>query len=317
MLNELRFVQGAVAKKDFIPAMTHFEIKDGEVRAYNGSLALCSPIPFDLECKPKAIPLVRAIGNCTETIQLSLTSAGRLRVQSGGFRAFIDCTDDLTPHVGPEGEDVELDGEALLRAFTTLSPFIGDDASRPWSNGVLLQGASAFATNNVTLVEYWAGTQWPRTVNVPRAAIKEALRIGEPPTRAQFAAASLTLHYENGRWLRTQLLEPAWPNTGALLDVPSTPQPLPDALFQALEAIAPFEDKLGRIYFRDGAVHTHAEEDLGAVYEVPGLVGGPIFNRGMLLSLRGAATTIDFGPYPKPAPFFGNQLRGLIIGMRG
>jgi len=44
MLKELRFVQGAVAKKDFVPAMTHFRIEKGTVRSFNGNLAICSPL---------------------------------------------------------------------------------------------------------------------------------------------------------------------------------------------------------------------------------------------------------------------------------
>ena len=73
MLNELKFVQGSVAKKDFLPALTHFAIADGKVRGYNGSIALCSPIPFDIVCNPKAEPLVRAIANCSDTVALALT----------------------------------------------------------------------------------------------------------------------------------------------------------------------------------------------------------------------------------------------------
>ena len=76
MLTSLKFVQGAVAKKDFLPALTHFVIENGTVRGYNGMLALCSPIPFDIACKPKAESLVKAIANCNETVTLSLTQRG-------------------------------------------------------------------------------------------------------------------------------------------------------------------------------------------------------------------------------------------------
>lgn len=88
MLKELKFVQGAVAKKDLLPAMTHFAIEGGHVRSYNGTLALSSPIPFDIDCKPKAGPLVQAIANCNDTVTLSMTPAGKLRIQSGKFWAF-------------------------------------------------------------------------------------------------------------------------------------------------------------------------------------------------------------------------------------
>ena len=54
MIRDLRFVKGAVARKDLVPGMTHFVIEQGTIRSYNGSLALCSQINLDLECKPNA-----------------------------------------------------------------------------------------------------------------------------------------------------------------------------------------------------------------------------------------------------------------------
>ena len=89
MLKELKFVQGAVAKKDFVPAMTHFRIGD-TVRSFNGNMAICSPIALDLECTPKAETLVRAISNCQEEVVLSMTAKGRLKVHSGSFNAYIE-----------------------------------------------------------------------------------------------------------------------------------------------------------------------------------------------------------------------------------
>ena len=146
MLKELKFVQGAVAKKEFIPAMTHFAIKNGRVRAYNGTLALCSPSPFDIDCKPKAIQLVQAISKCEDVVNLSMTPAGRLRIESGKFRAFVDCVDQETVHVMPQGQILPINGEELLKAFSTLSPFIGNDASRPWTNGILLRGCLLYTS---------------------------------------------------------------------------------------------------------------------------------------------------------------------------
>lgn len=48
MLKDLKFVQGAVAKKDLLPAMTHFRIENGHVRSFNGQMAISSPVAFDL-----------------------------------------------------------------------------------------------------------------------------------------------------------------------------------------------------------------------------------------------------------------------------
>ena len=317
MLKELKFVQGAVAKKDFLPAMTHFVIEDGRVRAYNGMIALSSPLPFDIDCKPKAEPLVKAISNCNETVTLSMTPAGKLRIQSGKFRAFVDCIEEETAHVTPEGQEVQLDGEAVLEALKVIHPFIGDDASRPWTNGVLLRGQSAFATNNVILVEYWVGAQFPFTVNVPRQAIREMLRINEPPTHAQVTDKSITFHYSDGRWVRAQLYESEWPDMAKVLDKQADATTVDQRIFEALTTIKPFADKMGRVFISDGTLSTSHDSNVeGASYEIPGLPFAGIYNIDMLNLLKGVAELADFTTYPQPCLFYGQKLRGAIIGMR-
>lgn len=316
MLKELKFVQGAVSKKDFIPAMTHFAIEAGTVRAYNGVIALGSPLPFDIDCKPKADALVKAIGNCGETIALAMTTSGRLKVSSGSFKAFIECVQEETPHVQPEGEPLELNGEAVLQAIKVISPFIGDDASRPWSNGVLLRDGSAFATNNVCLVQYWIGAELPATINIPRAAIKEMLRINEAPTHAQLAQNSITFHYADSRWVRTQLLESNWPDLSKVLDRTANVSPVSAELFTGLESLRPFADKLGRVYFKDGVLRTVADDGEGASYEMENFPYEGIYQIEMLRLLNGVALQVDFGAYPDPCVFYGDQLRGAIVGMR-
>lgn len=317
MLAALKFVQGAVAKKDFVPALTHFLIEKGSVRGFNGVMALCSPIPLDLECKPKADSIIRAIGNCEETVQLSMTPAGRLSVRSGAFKAFIDCVQGETPHPEPEGDSVSIDGAALLQAFKTLAPFIGDDAARPWANGVLLRGASAFATNNVTLVECWLGFTFPKEANVPRQAVREMLRINEAPVSAQMTNTSITFHYSEGRWVRTQLFSTEWPDLAKVLECKSSPVAMDNRLFIALEKIKTFTDKIGRVYIGNEQVATHPEENTeGAAYDVPGLRWEGIYQLDMLNRLQGVALSIDWSGFPGPCMFFGDRVRGAIIGMR-
>lgn len=319
MLKELKFVQGAVARKDFLPAMTHFRIESGHVRSFNGFMALSSPIPFDIDCTPKADVLIRAISNCNETITLSLTPAGKLRIQSGKFRAHVDLIDGPTPHVEPAGERVNFDGQVLLDAFKTIYGFIGDDASRPWTNGVLLKGQSAYATNNVCLVEYWLGVETPVVINIPAAAIKEMLRIDEPPTYAQMDRNSVTFHYTDGRWIRSQLLETNWPFElmTRVLDVRNhTATEIVPEMFEGLETIKGFTDDLGRVYIKDGVLRTHLEEELGANYTVDGLSINGLYQEKMLSLLKGVATHADFSRYPEPVLFFGERLRGAVIGMK-
>ncbi len=315
MLESLRFVQGSIAKKDLVPELMHFHIRNGTIRGYNGALGLCSPIDLDLDVCPKAVSLVKAIQTCKETIQLHMTPNGRLSVKSGKFKAFIDCIEGSFPEVEPEGEEVALNGN-MLAILKKLTPFIAEDASRPWARGILFKGQSAFATNNVILVEHWISTKFPVDINIPKSAVTEMIRIGEEPERMQVAENSVTFHFSGNRWLRTQTFPTAWPDLGAILDKGGSPVGVPDGLWDAIESLIPFVDDLGRIYLDNDKVSTGLEDNNGAVVEVPGLVATGCFNYEQLRRLPPVVEKIDFSAFPNPCLFYGDNLRGAIAGMR-
>lgn len=313
----LKFAQGAVSKKDFVPELTHFQIAHGRVTGFDGKMSLSAPIELDLDCCPKATPFVKAIEACTETAQLAMTTNGRLSVRSGKFRAFVECLPlETFPVVEPDGLPVAIDGN-LLPALRTLYEFTAEDASRPWAAGVLLDGESAFATNNVILVESWLGYHFPYRVNLPRFTIREMLRIGEEPTGMQLTAESVTLHYSGNRWLRSQLNSLEWPDIrGLLAKAPENPELVPDVpegLWEALTTLKPFVTELGQLFIGPDVVRTAVEE--GASVVVPGM---PVcsFNHKMLSMLEGVAHRADFAAWPNPVAFYGERLRGFIAGMK-
>lgn len=318
MLEQLKFVKGAVGKKDLVPALTHFLIQDGRITGYNGKMSLSSPIALDVDCCPKAVPLVRAIEACTDTAQLHMTPAGKLSIRSGSFRAHVDTvSSDDFPLVVPEGIPVVIDGQ-LLPALKTLYAFTSEDASRPWAAGVLLDGQSAYATNNVVFAEAWLGYHFPYRVNVPRATVKEMIRIGEEPVGLQLSAASITFHYEGERWLHSRLASNDWPDIQRLLSVipphRNQVQEVPPGLWEALETLAPFVDDLNQLFFNGVAVSTAPEE--GTSVDVALLPQAGRYNHKMLSLLAGVAERIGFDHYPAPVPWFGGYMRGLFMGMR-
>jgi hypothetical protein len=318
MLRELRFVQGAVAKKDLVPSMKHFCIEKGTIRAYNGSLGLCSPIALDIDCKPKARELVQAIAHCSEEypMTLSLLPNGKLRILNGPYKTTIECIDEETPHVHPAGEFVHFTGTPIRQALMAVEPFIGNDASRLWANGVLLSDKSCFATNNVCLVEYWIGTQLPFTINLPHDAVDEIIRIQDEPTHAQLTENSITFHYADGRWIRSGLYEKEQVSIfKKILEADSNPKPIAENFFHALQSIKPFVNKQNEVYFRNGAIWTsHDDEGSAASYELLDFQHKGCYALPMLELLKGTMHSIDLSLYPAACMFFGDNLRGAIIG---
>lgn len=319
MKEQLQFVRGAVAKKDFVPVLQSFRIRNSTVLGFNGELALCSPLACDLDVAPVASALVKALTACEGTVSLHYDAELRkLVVHSGKVGVFVPCLENADwPDIRPDGETLAL-GAPLLPALRSLQPFIGQDASRPWSRGVLLRGSSAFATNNVILAEAWVGAELARSVNIPENAVTELLRIGQEPERLLVTETSLCAMFPGGAWLRTQLLSADWPDVTAMLDSAqwdSLPA-LPAGLLEAVETLAPFVDDVGRLHFFDGFASTSAQPDKdGASAPAPCSAPG-CFHFSQLLALKGMATSVHFGAYPNPCPFTGEGLRGLFMGMR-
>jgi DNA polymerase III sliding clamp (beta) subunit (PCNA family) len=333
MLDSLKFVKGAVARKDPVPVLTHYRIKDGVIRGFNGLICMASPIALALDCQPKAQPFTEAIKICEEldsTPTFSMTATGRLTVKSGKFKVHIDCSPEEYPLNEPEGEPIKVE-PGLVEAFKTLAPMIGQDASRPWARGILLRDGSAFATNNVVIGEYWIGYKMPFDMNVPEECIKEVLRVRKDPSAISATARSITFHYDDGRWIKSQLLTTDWPNVGPVLNKPSNATPLPPDFFDILGRIAPYAGDARKVHIRGNTLSTHTEEGIGASSLVDddsdsssgaGL-GNGTYNIDLLRALDGLVAKIDFSLYPQPALFFGPDstagfpvLRGAVVGMK-
>jgi DNA polymerase III sliding clamp (beta) subunit (PCNA family) len=319
MLEQLKFVQGAIAKRDFIPALTHFYIHNGFIKGYNGQVALCAPIELDITASPLAAPFIKAIQCCDDVPALHLNDAGNLVVRAGKFRAVVPCTTEPFPDVAPEGYRIPLQGD-LLSTFKMLAPIILDDASRVMANSLLLRGQSAFATNNVILVERWMGSPFPIEVAIPRGAVLEIVRIGEEPIGLCVDKNSVTFIFTGNRWLRTQLYNSAWPDVTTLLNKESVTRIIPVDFFSALKKCEKFCDEHATVIINAGTISTHADANAGAQVTVTGDLpaANARFKIDQLKLLDGICEEIEFLSYPSACAFYARSklLRGVIMGCR-
>lgn len=76
----------------------------------------------------------------------------------------------------------------------------------------------------------------------------------------------------------------------------------------------PFTNKDGVAWFYNEKVSTSEDGSEGAEYEVADFPGFGIYNVDMFLLLKNLIKTIDLTLYPRPALFFGENLRGAIVG---
>ncbi len=322
MLAALKFVGGSLAKKELVAGLTHFKIAGGYIRGFNGSLGLCAPIALTLDCQPKGVPFTKAIQGCMDTVSLSLTPAGKLRVHSNKFKSLVECTpDEVIALLEPDGEICPINGEALLTALTTLQPFVGNNAAHPWSNAIKLDANYAYATNNTIIVQAYIGQDgFPFPINIPADVVKEMVRIKQPPVSVQTNGRTATFHYPDGRYIMGNLVAHTWPDFNKLLNVASNPSPINEEIFEALNVVKPFCDKGGAVFIEDGVIKTHLhDDDEGATYDLGNHTSRGAFQIDMLQSLQGVVETIDWSGFETNkcrCSFFGKSLRGMIVGRR-
>lgn len=318
MLSALKFCAWAIARKNFVESLTHFRISGGRIQSFNGSISLSSPIALTLECQPLGAQFLKTVASCKESIHMTLTAGGKLSVKSGNIRALIPCTDSLFPEIEPEGREIALE-PGLVAALAKLEPMIAEDASRPWARGILLDGPKAYATNNVVIAETALPQEFPIAVNIPHMAINELMRIKKDPSHMMLAENSVTFFYEDDRWMRTALLSTEWPDMAPILDRTPGKKSITvvgDDFWEALDSLRIHTDEMRRLFIKPNYLTTSLDKNEASFAKIEGLPEGGCYDLEMLRMLKGLAFAFDFSPYPAPAMWCGEGIKGAIVGRR-
>lgn len=326
MLDILKLVVGAVADKDIVPVLTHVHFYDGRAQGQDGRLAIDMPVdaPFDGELTVPAEPLYRAIKTAEGQTERWEVKDGKLHLTAGRFKARMAVAQDPYPRLEPLQDathSADVTAVDLLEALTHVRPFIGEDGSRPWACGVLLDGPAVYATNNVALVRReLSRAVTDRRLVLPVLAVDELLRLGKQgylPQSLHITDYAATFYYGNGGWLRTNLLTQAWPDVGAMLPETVEGDDLDIAdIAAAVEQVAPFspDKKAPIVQFDERGVST-TEGNLEATMETGALPEGK-YRSEILRPVLAAATAAQFSAWPSVVPFKGDRLIGIMAGCR-
>lgn len=314
----LNFVRGAIGVNTIVPELEHYILEPGRITGSNGHLTLSAPIDLDISAMPKAALFSRALlqVETAEAVSLYMTEGNRLAVRGDNFSAFIPCLEEPFDVVEPDGDKHSIP-DTFVSDLGRMLPFTSEDASRLWSQGVLCEQGTLFATNNIVLVQLWNGHDLPR-INLPKFMVAELQRIKQTPECIQTNERSVSFLFPDGAWMSSALLTDSWPfeTMEGILSRESSPQPIPPDLDQALKDLIPFttDGKSSPVFFKDGKITTSPHAEDGAEFKVDGVVAGPIFNAHQLRLVLTEASALDFSSYPAPCGFIGDRLRGVIVG---
>jgi len=319
----LRFVKGTMDNAQFVPALTQFAIRGGQIQGTDGVVTLNASLA--LELPPLCVDAKRfsaAIGACQdEDISLTLTPAKQLRITTPSkLRAFVPTTAtvDAFPWSEPSGDVYDVP-DNFLEGLALLAPFIGSDATRPWAQGVLVSKGRMYATNNVIILR-WAldNAEFDNVdIVIPGKTVMELLRIAAPIKRiALDPAHSISFLYSKTWWVRSALLVNEWPKTVEDFFRQVAMRKLyavQDDWRSRVARLAAFVGPIDPVYLRDNVISTTLMHKTEEGAQVPGLEGiRAAFTHSMLSKVLAVADKIDFSRYPAAIPFKAGPADGLL-----
>lgn len=310
LMEALSFVE--VATEDHGQPMYEFvNLQNKRAITFDGMLAAGMEIEEELSLAPKVEILKKALAKSGKSLVLTELPTGRLSVKGEKLSVIVPCVQPSElPTVGPDPAIVSITDE-LKEAFKALQNIIADSGERVFETALLLEANIATVTNGKILMQYWHGIDLPPNLILPRPFIQAVAKqfkslagFGYTPDR------SVTFWFEDGSWYKTQVYQDKFPDVARSLDVPNSPADAPEHLWEGCAQVAEF-DEHEWIEFKSGELVAGT-----ASYPVVGLQAGKKFDYNYLKRIVPFVKTIDLTTYADRAFFFGDKVRGVIMGIK-
>jgi hypothetical protein len=329
MRDVLKFVSGAVSTKDVLPVLTHFAFRDQRVHGFNGRVHICAPLPaVTFNTTAPAALFMAALSEGNDDFSLAL-KADHVLAKCGTFKARLPIGDVGTfpAPEPPSAKQRKRVGPEIVDALKRLRPFIGDDASRPWSASIKFAGTSAYATNNVVLAATTVSVESALAVELPVQAVDEILRLaasGVVPSHCTIEREAVWFYYTapkhlNGAWIRCTTFDGTWPEVAPVLAGVHKGAKLKkiqaDQWAAAVARVRPFcpDPKHPLIVLEGSAIGTLAGTTSAQVdgFEFGGKC---VFQAEPLAQVLSVAEAIDLAKFPR-VPWKGSNLEGVLLGV--
>lgn len=314
LLNALKFLK-PVQKKAGTTQQQYCMITGNWAAASDEVMTIGTKVEEELTVCPQTTQFETALKKTGDDLSITQLSETSLSVVSGAFKALVPCVPfNQLSITAPDEPCADID-DRIKEAFAMLAPLATDGAPNAAYACVMLQSGSAVATNGHVLAEYWHGIDLPPGLLVPKAAVMAIIKAGKPLARFGFSGPSATFWFDDDSFIKTQLYGERFPNYQTVFSKEDlNPWPVPDEFFTAVRSIEAFT-RNGVVYFENGKIASNELENEASTYIIEGLPEGMAFNAKYLLMVEKAFQNVDFDETANKAFFFGENVRGAIMGL--
>jgi DNA polymerase III sliding clamp (beta) subunit (PCNA family) len=241
-----------------------------------------------------------------------------LVVSEGKFRARVPLLPGVDyPLIPPPQGDVV--GKLSTEPLRRVRDFVATDASRPFACGEYFHKGYVYATNNVTMTRSPVNYNGPDIV-IPVQCVDELLRLPFDEYSVQHSESGLYFRPEGvDVWVHTRALDLAWPDVERFFEWDADALPEINAVqlragVARLKKFVP-DDKVPVICFTDEGLRT-LEGSAGDAQIGDSDKMLSSWRAETLELVLAKATHVDFSTFPKPSPWRGEALTGVMMGYR-
>lgn len=315
LIAALEFVSNA-QQKEGAAYQTHCRIESNWLCAFNGVVAIGTPIIEDLKACPRTFSLLAALNKCKTKLAITQLNESVIRINSERFQVSIDCLPfEQVATSWPDPKIANI-SNSVKEALETIAWLATENSQHAFCAGVLLQANSAIATNRHVICEFWHGNDLPPELLIPKQSIVALSKIKKNINGFGYTPGnSATFWFEDGSYLKTQLFNDKFPQCAHILDKVKTANKInvPENFYEAVETVSTFsKDKF--VHFKHDKLCSNDEVDLGANFELFGFPENVRFNSEYLLSVKEHFDNVHMLNESPQIFFSKGMLRGVIIG---
>lgn len=297
---------------------THCIIEDNHITAFNGIVALSTPIVDELRCCPHTELLYKAVKMGGGKAAFQLLETGHLRVKVNTAQITIPCIERrLLNPVQPDPPTV-LVGNGFLTALEIVAVLAKDTDEKVVNASVLLQNGSVIGSAGFLMLEAWHGFAMPTLegVAIPKMFITALSKAGKAVDKLGHSPNSITVWFEDGTWMRTQIYADAWPKLPPLFSREYNYAPVLEGLMDAIANTMSFGSSTVVYLGRDEIRADRKNSDL-AIVQMPGLPPYGNYDGELLMRVREYMKMIHWN-FEKGKTAFCHpemKVRGWVAGM--
>lgn len=337
-MSVIKWVSEALAAKDIGPAMTHYSVAGGLIRASNGKITAAYPWPDDAEFLVSGVEFEKVLARMEgdePTVAVD-AEAHTVTVRSGRFHATIGTLPiDTWAYPGVDDAKWLPIPENFVDVLRSLRAFISDNPAQAWAGCVALDHDNCYATNNIAVAGCACGVGDVDAL-LPAYAVDFLLRRVEGLESWAWSESYVAFKWSTGAWVRSQLVIGKFPERAAsLVREAYDAQPsqeiteefraaFADVAGLAEDTICIFSDRMESKFKRsvvvapaECEVPPDSEQFDNATQKTKVVPGGiSIWGAAFLAPVIAQATHWSPSLWPKPAPFRGENVAGFIVGRK-